>query len=298
MNDSRLDEINVTFGVPQGSVLGPILFTIFINDLPKEVKSNVRLFADDCFVYRSIKNQEDASILQEDINSLQKWADERLMSFNPEKCERLRVTYKRSPLDVSYMMQDHNLKQVDTKKYLGVILQKKLSWNNHVQKIYTKVSNTHTQAKHGKLSSKNRREMLHNTCPPTVEYSSTVWDPYTPKNINKLEMIQRRAARFVNGSWFASPSIMIADLGWESLAERRAKVKVAMTYKIMNGLVDPPKTKFTESTCTNIRSKAQFLISNCRFNAYKYSLFPSAARLWIHVPVEIRSQLSITSFRS
>ena len=76
------------------------------------------LFADDCIVYRSIKNQEDASILQEDIYSLQKWADEWLMSFHPEKCELLRVTSKRNPLDVSYMMQDHNLKQVDTKNTL------------------------------------------------------------------------------------------------------------------------------------------------------------------------------------
>ena len=141
LNGSRSDEINVTFGVPQGSVLGPILFTIFINDLPKEIKSQVRLFADDCIVYQSIKNQEDASILQEDINRLQKWADEWLMSFHPEKCELLRVTNKRRPLDVSYTMQDHNLKQVDTKKYLGVTLQKKLLWNNHVQNIYTKANN-------------------------------------------------------------------------------------------------------------------------------------------------------------
>ena len=105
-------------------------------------------------------------------------------------------------------------------------------------------------------------------------------------------MIQRRAARFVNGnySWFASPSNMIADLGWESLDEPRAKAKMALTYKIMNGLVDIPKTKFTKSTCTNTRSQAQFLIPYCRINAAKYSFFPNAARLWIHVPVEIRSE--------
>ena len=91
---------------------------------------------------------------------------------------------------------------------------------------------------------------------------------------------------------------MIADLGWESLAERRAKAKVAMTYEIMNGLVDIPKTKFTESNCTNTRNQGKFLIPYCRINAYKYSFFLSAARLRIHMPVEIRSQLTITSFRS
>ena len=135
---------------------------------------------------------------------------------------------------------------------------------------------------------------------PTIEYSSTVWDPYTSKNIDKLETIQRRAARFVSGnySWFASPSNMIADLRWESLDEQRAKAKVAMTYKIMNGLVDIPKTKFKESTCTNTRSQAQFLIPCCRINGYKYLFFPSAARLWTHVPIEIRSQQTITNFRS
>ena len=224
------------------------------------------------------------------------------MSFHPEKCELLRVTNKRNPLDVSYTMQDHNLKQVDTKKYLGVTLQKKLTWNNHVQNIYTKANNTLSLLRRnmGSCPRKTKERCYTRLVRPTIEYSSTVWDPYTYKNIDELETIQRRAARFVNGnySWFASPSNMIADLGWESLAERRAKAKVAMTYKIMNGLMDIPKTKFKESICTNTRSQAQFLIPCCRINAYKYSFFPSAARLWTHVPIEIRAQRTITSFRS
>ena len=76
LEGAKSEEIKVTSGVPQGSVLGPILFTIFINDLPRVVDSHVRLFADDCIVYRPVTKNEDAESLQADINSLMSWAEE------------------------------------------------------------------------------------------------------------------------------------------------------------------------------------------------------------------------------
>ena len=137
-----------------------------------------------------------------------------------------------------------------------------------MQNIYAKANNTLSLLRRnmGSCPRKTKERCYTTLVRPTIEYSSTVWDPYSSKNIDKLEAIQRPVARFVNGnnSWYASPSHMIADLRWESLAERRAKAKVAMTCAIMNGLVDIPKTKFTESTCTNTRDQHDF-INHCSF---------------------------------
>ena len=97
LKGSSSDTSPVTSGVPQGSVLGPLLFLAFINDLPSRVKSRTGMFADDCLVDRKIKNQADAKALQEDIDSLQVWEREWQMEFNADKCAVIRITTKRIP---------------------------------------------------------------------------------------------------------------------------------------------------------------------------------------------------------
>ena len=82
-----------------------------------------------------MKRNEDAALLQEDIDSLQEWANEWKMAFHPKKCELLRITRKHSPREAKYKMQQHYLKKVDSKEYLGVTSHEKVSWNDHVQHI-------------------------------------------------------------------------------------------------------------------------------------------------------------------
>ena len=86
--------VPVESGVPQGAVLGPVLFCSFINDLPKAVKSNVRLFADDCVVYRQVKSDSDCAIMQDDLDSLENWENKLCMSLNVAKCITIAITRK------------------------------------------------------------------------------------------------------------------------------------------------------------------------------------------------------------
>ena len=89
--------IDVVSGLPQGTVLGPLLFLLHINDLPSVVSSKVRLFADDCLIYRNIKNKEDQIALQKDLNLLENWVNTWGMRFNAAKCNIMRVSRTRDP---------------------------------------------------------------------------------------------------------------------------------------------------------------------------------------------------------
>ena len=98
------DSIQVLSGVPQGTVLGPLLFLVFINNLPDCVESGIRLFADDCILYRCIKNQKDCDTLQQDLNNLAAWEKKWGMAFHPEKCSAIRVTRARKTISSSYTL--------------------------------------------------------------------------------------------------------------------------------------------------------------------------------------------------
>ena len=97
--------INVTSGVPQGSVLGPLLFLIYINDLPDYIQNNstVKLFADDTIIYHPITNQQDTNALQEDLDALQRWESDWLMHFHPQKCQTMHITNKRNIIQSTYL---------------------------------------------------------------------------------------------------------------------------------------------------------------------------------------------------
>ena len=124
INGESSSKANVTSGVPQGTVLGPLLFLIYINDLPEKVDS-LRLFAHDSYLYRTINSTQRSLQLQEDLNALIEWEKQWSMEFHPDKCKILRITNKLKPIMKDYYMHNHKLETVDAAKYLGVLLHKK-----------------------------------------------------------------------------------------------------------------------------------------------------------------------------
>ena len=132
------DSAALTSGVRQGSVLGPFLFLMHIDDMPETISSQSRLFADDTIVYRSIRNQDDCVQLQKDLESLEKWESKWGMSFNPLKCETIHVIQKKSPIITPYILKNEPLARTKTASYLGITIAEDLSRNRHIAKTAAK----------------------------------------------------------------------------------------------------------------------------------------------------------------
>ena len=294
----------VVSGVPQGSVLGPLLFLIYINDLPDSVSSStVRLFADDTVLYRRISSPADAAKLQHDLDALQEWEDRWLMEFNPSKCQMLRVTLKRQPVEASYTVHGQALEAVSEAKYLGVVIDSKLNFNSHVDSVSKKANGTRAFLNRNLRSCNRRvRDTTYKTyVRPQVEYASTVWDPHTHKSINKLEQVQRHAARYVTGSYdyTRSVTVMLDDLQWPTLAKRRQDSRLIMMYKIMNGLVDIDSSSKLELSQTSTRGHASRILQHqCSCSAYSNSFFPRTARDWNALTIDPLQIHSLNTFKT
>ena len=132
----------VSSGVPQETVLGPLLFLTYINDMPECVRSEIKLFADDSLLYRRMQNNADRCQPQEDLDKLQGWEQKWQVAFNAEKCKVIRITNKKRPLCSDYFIHNQKLALRTEAKYLGVTIGSDLSWSRHADNITKKANST------------------------------------------------------------------------------------------------------------------------------------------------------------
>ena len=191
--------IPVSSGVPQGSVFGPILFLVYINDLPEQVKSKVRLFAEDTAMYLALSSHIEGQVLQNDLLSLEKWEKMWDMNFNPSKCQVLHVTRLKTPIETKYFLHDTMLDSLSSGKYLGVTISDYLSWSTHIDNITKSANQTLGFLKRNiRVHIKDLKSVAYKTLVrQQLEYASTVWSPHTATDIQKVEAFLRRAARWV-----------------------------------------------------------------------------------------------------
>ena len=142
VNGVHSSYVEVTSGVPQGSVLGPMLFLLYINDINNAIKSQIKLFTDDSVLYRNIRIQNDQVILQNHLDTISSWAEKWLMELNINKCSVLSITLKRNSILHDYDILGAMLKRVTNHDYLGVTISRDLNWLRHVTKISNKASRT------------------------------------------------------------------------------------------------------------------------------------------------------------
>ena len=317
------EPVTVDSGVPQGTVLGPLLFLCHVNDLPEAVQSQVRLFADDCLLYRPIRNQSDYLTLQNDLRKLEDWGVTWGMRFNASKCYIMSVNCKTTYF---YELNDQVLKSVSQNPYLGVLLSDDMKWGSHISKMVKKANSSL-----GFL----RRNLRY--CPQSckknayialvrskLEYACVVWDPYFQKDINLIERTQKKAARFITGNYRSrdpgSMTQMLANLKLDPLISRRKNNRLALFYKIVQGNVPglPSSDFLTPMTSRRTIRAKQFegyeyqniierrTVHNTRgFKVpytntaeFKNSFFPRTSVDWNHLEESQIRAPSVESFRS
>ena len=176
-------EVPVTTGVQQGSVLCPLLFLLYINDLPENIQSQVRLFADDTAVYLTVNNPNDSKTFQNDLDTLQTWERTWDMGFNPGKCQVPHISRANQPIQSQHTLHGEILESVECAHYLGVSISKGLTWNTHIKEILTKAICTSGFVKSNvRTKNKSVKELAYKTfVRPKLEHVSTVWSPHTDK---------------------------------------------------------------------------------------------------------------------
>ena len=261
-----------------------------------------RLFADDSLLYRKIRTAQDSAILQNDVDQLQRWEEDWQMSFNPSKCEVVRITRKRNPIHSSYSIHGHDLSSVKSGRYLGVTISDNLAWNAHVDVTTKKANNSLAFLRRNlaRCPRDTKAQCYTSLVRPILEYASTAWDPYTSKNIQQLEAVQRRAARFVMGDYktTSSTSQMISDLGWESLQQRRSDSRLVMIYRITHSLIDIPVSLYLHPSSLSTRGHTlRYTVPFCRTDVYRHSFFPAGIRLWNHLPEHVATTQTLDAFK-
>ena len=287
VNWVKSDWALVLSGVPQGTVLGPLLFSLYINDISSDIESEIRLFADDCVCYREIKDEEDTIKLQRDIDRLGSWARKWGMRFHPVKCNMMQLTRKRiKKIHASYTLEGTDLENVESIKYLGVTITSDLRWNTHVSNVCTKANRILGFLRRNLYSCPQqvKKAAYKGLVRPDLDYGSLVWDPPGVVLQEELESVQKRAARFVTGNYNYETGSMTGILGqlkWESLKERRKDNRLILLYKGLKGKASIPTDDLIPKTrcCRNQHSMAfQTPIANT--DVYKGSFFPQTIRDW------------------
>ena len=243
------EDCEVTSGVPQGSVLGPILFLIYINDLPLEVVSPLSLFADDSKIFTRIisdknnkgkqnVNLNGKEVLQRDLNNIKTWAEKWKMEFNVDKCKIMHLG-RLNPGN-TYTMDGANLSVTKEERDLGVLVDDRLQFDKHIRGIVNKANRMLGMIKIGFACLD--KEIFLSLYPvlvrPLLEYCVQVWSPYKQRYIDLIEKVQERATKLVPRLRRIPYDDRLIELGLTRLVERRFRGDMIESHKILTNKED------------------------------------------------------------
>ena len=287
--------VSVTSGTPKGSQLIPLLFALFINDLPDAVRADCVMFADDVRLYRRVDSCADTALLQADLDRLCRWSESWGLSLNPSKCKILTLSLRRSPVVSTYSIDGTAIERVTVMRDLGVLLDEKLTFGPHVDSIVLKANRalgllmrSFQTGKNGRslrdLSRSDRKAIVSTYCANVrsiLEYCSVVWGGAAQVHVKRTERVQHKFLMWLCGRCrLSNVSFEYTELlryfGLTSLAARRVQHDLMFMRKIQNQSVDSsfllecfPLTVPTRT----LRKRLLFHVPHGRVNTVQSGMF-------------------------
>ena len=256
INGKHSSWANVTASVPQGSVLGPLLFLKYINDITTNLSSKTTLYADDTSISKHVTDPITSNNeLQHDLTTIETWADKWKIKFNPVKSEALLITRGLNRADSMFIFQNHIVNNVNEHTHLGLTWNKGGTWKNHLSNIINKAVKRvdMMRALQYKLSRSALEKIYFAFIRPLFEYGCVVLDnvPRHDSLSKEMEKIQIQAARIITGTnMYAYKQLLYLETGWEKLSKRHEYHRLVLLYKILNDLA-PAHLRNTLLSYTN-----------------------------------------------
>ena len=244
---------SVTSGTPEGSLISPLLFALFVNDFPSQIQNRCLMFADDIKLYSEITNHSDTVCLQNDLTKLHDWSRTWHLKLNPGKCKSFCITLRRNPIIQHYVIGNTRLENVETIRDLGVILDRKLTFSHHIDTMVSKANkimgiimrSMQTGHKLGTFNWKSILTAYYGNVRAILEYCCVIWGGAANTHLNRIERVQHRFLQwlhFYSQDQIAPLSVDYSDLlhtfGVTSLESRRQQYDIMFVGKIYKSSID------------------------------------------------------------
>ena len=288
----------VSSGIPQGSVLGPLCFLVYINDLPGEVKSSIKLYADDAKLYGCADSQQHRSVIQKDLTAIQDWTRKWQLPLNLKKCKVLHLGHRNE--EGQYTLEGSQIQKTESEKDLGIIVDRGMKFHEHSASTVKKANRILGLIKKSfdYLDNANMNLLYKAMIRPILEYGNVAWGPHYKMDQKKIERVQKRATRLVPSLRHLSYEERLEKLHLPTLSYRRKRGDMIVVYKIMTGRANGKQFFQVENARGRTRGH-QFKLqkSHAKKDVRRYHFSQRVINDWNNLPSSVTDVKTVAAFK-